>query len=112
MKTKTFFFTALLFAALGSFATSNNEAEAIRTVSVSGQVMDFSTGEALAGVKVMVEETAEFSYTDFDGNFTIEGLIPGCYNLSATFISYKDAEQPLSLDNTSKVELKLEQITK
>jgi hypothetical protein len=114
MKKMTLFLAAFLFASVASFANNNNntEAESVRTVSLSGKVLDMVTGEALAGVKVMVEETDDVSYTDFDGKFTFDALIPGTYKLSTSLISYKSNDQKLDLDNQDEIEVKLEQITR
>jgi protocatechuate 3,4-dioxygenase beta subunit len=115
MKKITLLLAAFLIASVTSFASNNNntnaEAESVRTVSLSGKVLDMVTGEALAGVKVMVEETDDVSYTDFDGKFTFEGLIPGTYQLSTSLISYKSSDKKLELDNQEEIEVKLEQIT-
>lgn len=59
------------------------------TSSISGKVFDFRTGETLAGVTVLVEGTETKVYTDLDGNFTINSLEPGKYNLIVSYISYK-----------------------
>jgi hypothetical protein len=58
------------------------------TVSISGKVIDLTSGEALAGVEVSIEGSTTKVHTDFDGNFKIENLQPGAYNLIASYISY------------------------
>lgn len=55
---------------------------------ISGQVLDFNTGESLAGVVVTLEGSEVKTYTDLDGNFEIKGMSPGKYNLVFSFISY------------------------
>lgn len=70
--------------------TSNaSEASAIEMVSFSGTVMDFASGEVLTGVEVTIEGTDIKTYTDFDGNFTIDNVEPGKYNIIASYISYE-----------------------
>ena len=59
------------------------------TVNVSGNVTDAVTGETLVGVKIELEGTSQKTYTDFDGNFSFENIIPGEYNISASYISYE-----------------------
>jgi hypothetical protein len=56
--------------------------------SISGKVIDFTSGEALAGVEIAIEGSSKKVHTDFDGNFKIENIKPGEYNLIASFISY------------------------
>lgn len=91
-----------LFALAGNSSNSAVEKtaknESVATVSVSGKVMDHLTGEALAGVKVMVDNAETSSYTDFEGNFTINGLTPASYTLSLTMISYEETTVPVKLD--------------
>ncbi len=95
-------FLTLLFVSLFavSFAISNENATgkskspetttsvAPAAVSISGKVIDLNSGEALAGVEVTIEGSTKKVRTDLDGNFTIEGLRPGAYNVIASYISY------------------------
>lgn len=71
---------------------TNNNAEAksasINT-SLEGVVIDKLTGEPLVGVEVGIEGTGLKAYTDFDGSFRFESLIPGDYFISASLISYQ-----------------------
>jgi len=114
MKKLSFSLVLFLLIAFSGFATKNAEAEkeSVKTVSLSGQVLDHITGEALAGVKVVVEGAEESSYTDFDGNFSFTNLLPGSYKLSASYISYEKSDVEVSLEETEKVEVKLVQLTK
>ena len=63
-------------------------ASASASVSISGKVIDLNSGEALAGVEVAIEGSSKKVRTDFDGNFKIDHLNPGEYNLIASYISY------------------------
>ena len=108
-----------LFTLAGNSANSKTEKtivnESVVTVSVSGKVMDRITGEALAGVKVMVDKTETSSYTDFEGNFQINGLTPASYTLSLSMISYEETSLPVHLDSdncSEEIKVNLEQITK
>lgn len=67
---------------------SNETASANAAVSISGKVIDFTSGEALAGVEVAIEGSTKKVHTDFDGNFKIDNVKPGSYNLIASYISY------------------------
>jgi len=59
------------------------------TTILTGTVVDQITGESLTGVKVIIEETNQIVYTDFDGNFSFQSVKPGQYNLKVDYISYK-----------------------
>lgn len=61
---------------------------AVQLVTVTGEVTDVNSGEALAGVEVTIEGTSKKVHTDFDGKFKIENVQPGAYNLIASYISY------------------------
>jgi hypothetical protein len=63
----------------------------VKSAKIEGKVLDLSTGEALTGVAVSIKGTDRVAYTDFDGNYTFEGLKPGTYNLVASYISYKNS---------------------
>jgi len=67
---------------------SNETVSANAVVSISGKVIDFTSGEALAGVEVAIEGSTKKVHTDFDGNFKIDNVKPGSYNLIASYISY------------------------
>ena len=88
------FLAAVVFAFAGNTDNSDNKnkstetASAITECSISGKVIDFTSGEALAGVEVTIEGSTKKVHTDFDGNFKIENVKPGAYNLIASFISY------------------------
>lgn len=77
--------------------------------SITGIVLDGSTGESLTGVEVRVEGTEMKTYTDFDGKFVFEGVKPGNYKISTNYISYKCSEtQDLSVKNNQLHALNIE----
>ncbi len=59
------------------------------TVTVFGNVTDADSGETLVGVQVQLEGSDQKVYTDFDGNFSFENVLPGKYNITADYISYE-----------------------
>lgn len=78
---------AILPAIAGNDNNNTNSAKA----AVSGKVIDNETGESLAGVVVSIENTDIQVYTDLDGNFEIDQILPGNYNLVVSYISYKSS---------------------
>lgn len=58
---------------------------------ITGKVIDFSTGESLAGVKVAIEGSHQETFTDFDGNFSFANINVEQAELSASYISYEQA---------------------
>jgi len=107
-------FVTFLFAALISFSfASEKESQqadkdkaATKTfTTLRGQVVDKQTNEALVGVKIVLEETDQVAYTDFDGKYQFENIETGDYNLTASYISYEQT----SVENVG-VSLKKSQI--
>jgi hypothetical protein len=58
-------------------------------VVLKGNVVDSQTLESLTGVALEIVGTKAVVYTDFDGNFTIEDLEPGYYNIIVRYVSYQ-----------------------
>ena len=48
-----------------------------QTYTVSGNVVDASSGEVIPGINVIVKNTAKGTQTDFDGNYSINGVNEG-----------------------------------
>ncbi len=88
---------------------SNNTKLTTNAVLIKGKIIDKNNQEPLAGVAVNIEGTNIVSYTDFEGNFIINGLQPGNYKLNTSYISYKETSCnniTISQETTSlKVEL-------
>lgn len=96
------------------FAGNDNESgNAATTTVITGKVFDKCTMEELAGVTVQIEGTDIKAYTDIEGNFKIDNVQPGTYNLNISYISYKETEVVnVNADPAAKkdLEIKLEQI--
>jgi len=55
---------------------------------IKGTITDANTKETLIGATVALQGTTNGAVTDFDGNFRIEKVQPGSYNLVISYISY------------------------
>ena len=112
----------VIFALLVAFATTSAFAEKADSktetktdskaeaavLSVSGNVIDEVSGEALVGVEVKVEGTDVKTYTDFDGHFVFDNLKAGQCKLVASYTSYNKNEKTFSImskNNPIKIEL-------
>ncbi|MEJ2595724.1 MAG: carboxypeptidase-like regulatory domain-containing protein [bacterium] len=104
---------AVLFSISFAFAegtegTKSTEQSA-QSVTISGNVIDMTTGEALTGVEVLIEGTDKKAYSDFDGNFSIQDLKPGEYNIIASFISYKKSlVENYTAESSNTINIKLQ----
>ncbi len=82
----------VMIFAVAAFAEGENvktAPAASANSAITGQVVDMNTGEALAGVEVMIQGTELKAYTDFDGNFEIKDLKPGSYDVVVSLIAYR-----------------------
>jgi hypothetical protein len=87
--------------------SADNESQA--TMVLSGTIADNKSGESLVGVEVKIEGTDLITYTDFDGNFSFEGVKKGEYKLVTNYISYQKQSKLLNLNSKeSKVKIELE----
>ncbi len=64
---------------------------------IRGQVTDALTGEAMIGASVFVEELQIGASADFDGNFVINDVPPGTYNLQCQYIGYTPMTSPVTV---------------
>ena len=69
---------------------------------VTGSVSDSETNEPLPGVNVVVKNTTKGTNTDFDGNFSIEGVSSGDV-LVFSYIGYKSQE--ISVGDSSSLDI-------
>ncbi|MCY1636238.1 TonB-dependent receptor [Marinifilum sp. D737] len=61
--------------------------------SITGNVKDGKTGEALIGASVFVDGTTLGTVTDFDGNYTIPNIPVGTVTVKCSFISYETSSK-------------------
>jgi hypothetical protein len=108
-------FFALVFLGLSTVVFAEKTDSKVETkaesmvLSVSGNVIDEVSGEALVGVEVKVEGSDVKTYTDFDGHFVINNLKPGNCKLVASYTSYNKSEKTLSVDTSSnKIKIELQ----
>lgn len=88
----------LTFAAQLSFGQANLQ-------TISGIVLDASTLAPLRTVNVMIVETSRGTVTDHEGRFSMTGIPPGSYTVSASMTGYKTQRRNIRFDGNSSVEL-------
>jgi len=102
----------ILLVGINSAFADNTGDGTPKTVSLSGKVIDKSNQETLAGALIRIEGTDLETYTDFDGNFTINGLLPDTYKVKCSMISYSDIEEEIEIDQkSSNIEIKLQNVS-
>lgn len=70
----------------------NLESKMVEKVQFTGTVIEELTGEPIPGATVFIKEFNQEIQTDFEGNFTIENMAPGTYNLEISFVSFEKKE--------------------
>ncbi|HET6528706.1 MAG TPA: carboxypeptidase-like regulatory domain-containing protein, partial [Balneolaceae bacterium] len=71
---------------------------AAQTGTLTGTVTDASTGEPLPGVNIFIPEVQRGAATNAQGEYTIEGLEFGTYELRASFIGYETYRAQIMID--------------
>lgn len=74
---------------------------------VKGKVFDKKTDEPLGFVNVRVTNQAADTFvggsmTDADGSFSVQGLKPGKYTLSLSFVGYKEERRTFEITDAAK----------
>lgn len=114
MKKLVSIISVVLIMAGTSFATNvksndkENAKSSSMTTSINGSVIDKNTGEALAGVKIILNELNQAVYTDFEGNFEFDNVSKGKYTIKAELISYKDKSVNVDLNKDEDVKIEVE----
>ena len=102
-------FSMFMFANIEGTENTKSAEQSAPAATLSGTVVDITTGEALTGVEVTIEGTDIKVYSDFDGQFSIKDLKPGEYNIVASYISYKKSLiENFTTDAKSNVTIKLQ----
>jgi outer membrane cobalamin receptor len=73
--------------------------------SVQGKITDGSTGEALIGASVLIQGTTKGAVADLDGNFLLDHVADGAYNLIFSYVSYEQKIQRIEIKNGSAVNI-------
>lgn len=89
--------------------SKTKDSESAATMVLNGSIADKVSGESLVGVEVKIEGTDLKTYTDFDGNFSFEGVKPGEYKLVTNYISYEKSSKVLDVKaNEKDIKIKLQ----
>jgi hypothetical protein len=83
-----------------------------QTGKLSGKVTDAETGESLPGVNVIIKGTYYGAATNIDGNFTINNISVGKYNVDISLIGYKTYKftgVEIEANKTRQLDIKLEE---
>jgi len=68
------------------------------TYTVSGNVTDAATGDALIGANVYLQGTSWGAASDVNGNYEINSVESGTYTITCSFIGYTKIEQEINVN--------------
>jgi outer membrane receptor for ferrienterochelin and colicin len=60
-----------------------------QTGSIKGKITDATAGEELIGANILIQGTSKGTTTDVNGNYSLDGLEKGSYNLVISYVSYE-----------------------
>jgi len=75
------------------------------TNSVKGKVIDAVSKKPLKGVVIKIENTAFFNETNFNGDFKIENIPTGNYQLQISFPEFEQQVLPINISNINALDL-------
>ena len=84
-----------LFAFLALMTTTT----AFGQGAIRGKLLDAQTGETLIGANVVIKEPYKGAMADLDGNFSLDGLAPGTYEVTGSFIGYTPITETVTVGN-------------
>jgi len=64
---------------------------------ISGFITDSSSGEALIGANVIIQETGQGMATDINGYYIIQNILPGDYTLMVSYVGFSINRQKISI---------------
>ena len=64
---------------------------------IRGKITDGQTGESLIGANAFVEGTTKGAMADLDGNYSLDGLAPGTYQVTGRFIGYAPITESVTI---------------
>lgn len=73
---------------------------------IEGRVFDEINNEPIIGANVIIKSTATGATTDIDGNYKIENLTAGLYNIEVSYLGYESQTRfEIQVSNTKSVRL-------
>ncbi len=82
----------------------------LSAASITGRVVDFDTGTALPGANILLEPVNKGTVADHRGEFSIDNLETGTYQLHVSYIGYNDYSEEIALSGQEPARLRIELI--
>ena len=80
-----------------------------QTSIISGFISDSSSGEALIGANIFLQETGQGMATDINGYYIIQDIVPGNYTIMVSYVGYDMFKKQISIssDESKKIDISL-----
>ncbi len=116
LKMKRFYTILMIISFLigSTYASEDNKlaketnSNSSNLTSINGVVLDKHTGEALAGVKVVIAELNKEVYTDLEGNFEFKNMSKDIYSIESEMISYEKQNLKVDLNISDNLKIVME----
>ncbi|WP_374948795.1 TonB-dependent receptor domain-containing protein [Mucilaginibacter sp.] len=74
---------------------------------IKGHIYDKSSGEALVGATVIIDNTGKATSSGLDGSFEIKDVTPGAATIRVSYITYKTVVQQITVLNQDNPHIKI-----
>ena len=72
---------------------------------ISGFISDSSSGEALIGANIILQETGQGMATDINGYYIIQDIVPGDYILMVSYVGFSLRKERLTISERESIKL-------
>jgi iron complex outermembrane receptor protein len=80
-------------------------------VTISGTVIDKSTGDPLPGANLILEKSVYHAVSNLNGHFSIGKIKPGPYTLKVSYVGFGTTRMNLDLRNDTTLEISMEGVS-
>ena len=72
---------------------------------ISGFISDSSSGEALIGANIILQETGQGMATDINGYYIIQDIVPGDYILMVSYVGFSLRKERVTISERESIKL-------
>ena len=77
---------------------------------ISGFISDSSSGEALIGANVIIQETGQGMATDINGYYIIQNINPGDYTLMVSYVGFRVSREKVTVSSAQSIKKNIEMV--
>lgn len=76
---------------------------------ISGQVKDETSGQVLSGANIVLKNTFQGAYSDFEGKFRLEKVKAGIYTLEISYLGFETFSQEINVNQNQQLNISLKE---